>query len=151
MTRLADDGARYYGPFGGRRETRLALDAVCAALRLPTCSRRFPRDIGKERPCLNFHMGRCDGFCRGQPDGEEYRRRMAQAASLLEGRLRAVTGELTEKMTAAAEALDFETAAALRDQRVCIGKDNQCPQFGLLQHSSDLTEDVRGVIALRLP
>ena len=116
VNRTADDGARYYGPFGGRHETRLALDAVCAALRLPTCSRRFPRDIGKERPCLNFHMGRCDGFCRGQPDGEEYRRRMAQAASLLEGRLRAVTGELTEKMTAAAEALDFETAAALRDQ-----------------------------------
>ena len=116
VNRTADDGARYYGPFGGRHETRLALDAVCAALRLPTCSRRFPRDIGKERPCLNFHMGRCDGFCRGQPDGEEYRRRMAQAASLLEGRLRAVTGELTERMTAAAEALDFETAAALRDQ-----------------------------------
>ena len=83
VNRTADDGARYYGPFGGRHETRLALDAVCAALRLPTCSRRFPRDIGKERPCLNFHMGRCDGFCRGQPDGEEYRRRMAQAASLL--------------------------------------------------------------------
>ena len=116
VNRTADDGARYYGPFGGRHETRLALDAVCAALRLPTCSRRFPRDIGKERPCLNFHMGRCDGFCRGQPDGEEYRRRMAQAASLLEGRLRAVTGELTERMIAAAEALDFETAAALRDQ-----------------------------------
>ena len=57
VNRTADDGAKYYGPFGGRHETRLALDAVCAALRLPTCSRRFPRDIGKERPCLNFHMG----------------------------------------------------------------------------------------------
>ena len=49
VNRTADDGAKYYGPFGGRHETRLALDAVCAALRLPTCSRRFPRDIGKER------------------------------------------------------------------------------------------------------
>ena len=117
VNRTADDGARYYGPFGGRHETRLALDAVCAALHLPTCSRKFPRDIGKERPCLNFHMGRCDGFCR--PDGpgaDEYRRRMTQAAALLDGKLKAVTAELTERMTAAAEALDFETAAALRDR-----------------------------------
>ena len=117
VNRTADDGAKYYGPFGGRHETRLALDAVCAALRLPTCSRRFPRDIGKERPCLNFHMGRCDGFCRPDgPDAAEYRRRMAQATALLEGKLRAVTTQLTERMTAAAEALDFETAAALRDR-----------------------------------
>ena len=117
VNRTADDGAKYYGPFGGRHETRLALDAVCAALCLPTCSRRFPRDIGKERPCLNFHMGRCDGFCRPDgPDAAEYRRRMAQATALLEGKLRAVTTQLTEQMNAAAEALDFETAAALRDR-----------------------------------
>ena len=60
----ADDNALYFGPFGGRNETRAAIDAICAAFRLPTCSRKFPRDIGKERPCLNFHMGLCDGYCR---------------------------------------------------------------------------------------
>ncbi len=65
--RTADDGAKYFGPFGGRRETRLAIEAVCSALKLPTCSRQFPRDIGRERPCLNHHIGRCDGFCL--PDG----------------------------------------------------------------------------------
>ncbi len=70
----ANDNAKYFGPFGGRYETRQALDAVCAALRLPTCSRRFPRDIGAERPCLNFHMGRCDGFCRKEMSAEEYNR-----------------------------------------------------------------------------
>ena len=69
--RQEKDGARYFGPFGGRQETRTALDAIAAALKLPTCSRRFPRDIGKERPCLNHHMGRCDAFCRGVPDEEE--------------------------------------------------------------------------------
>ena len=117
VNRPVDDGAKYFGPFGGRHETRLALDAVCTALRLPTCNRRFPRDIGRERPCLNFHMGRCDGFCRPDgPDSEEYRRRTAQATALLDGRLRAVTAELAEKMTAAAESLDFETAAACRDR-----------------------------------
>ena len=72
----ANDGARYFGPFGGRFETRQALDAVLSALRLPTCSRRFPRDVGAERPCLNFHMGRCDGFCRAEMTAEEYRRRI---------------------------------------------------------------------------
>ncbi|MFR7894713.1 MAG: hypothetical protein ACLU38_12215 [Dysosmobacter sp.] len=69
VNRPANDGARYFGPFGGRYETRQALDAVCAALRLPTCRRQFPRDIGAERPCLNFHMGRCDGFCRPEMTG----------------------------------------------------------------------------------
>ena len=69
VSRPAADGARYFGPYGGRYETRSALDAIAAALKLPTCSRRFPRDIGKERPCLNYHMGRCDGFCQGGPDG----------------------------------------------------------------------------------
>ena len=75
-----EDGARYFGPFGGRRETRLAIEAVCGALKLPICSRQFPRDIGRERPCLNHHIGRCDGFCLpGGPDQAEYRRRIRQA------------------------------------------------------------------------
>ena len=81
----ADDGAHYFGPFGGRSETRAAIDAICAAFRLPTCSRKFPRDIGKERPCLNHHMGRCDAFCRGTPDEDEYMRRIGQAEELLNG------------------------------------------------------------------
>ena len=85
VNKLANDGAKYFGPFGGRAETRQALDAVCAALRLPTCSRQFPRDIGAQRPCLNFHMGRCDGFCRSEMPAEEYRRRIVQAVQLLEG------------------------------------------------------------------
>ena len=97
--RIAQDGARYFGPFGGRHETRQAIDAVCAALKLPTCRRRFPRDLDADRPCLNYHMGRCDGFCRSTMSAEEYRRRMEQAA----------------------EALQFERAAALRDQAAAIG------------------------------
>ena len=115
--KTADDGAKYFGPFGGRRETRLAIEAVCGALRLPTCGRKFPRDIGRERPCLNFHMGKCDGFCRPDgPDEAEYRRRIGDAVSLLDGKLRGVTAALTEEMHAAAETLDFERAASLRDR-----------------------------------
>ena len=119
--RYANDSARYFGPFGGRYETRQALDAVFAALRLPTCNRRFPRDIGAERPCLNFHMGRCDGFCRPEMTAEEYNRRIDQACQLLEGKSRQLLREMTAEMEAEAEALRFEQAAAIRDRINAIG------------------------------
>ncbi|MGI5988518.1 MAG: excinuclease ABC subunit UvrC [Dysosmobacter sp.] len=119
--RYANDSARYFGPFGGRYETRQALDAVFAALRLPTCNRRFPRDIGAERPCLNFHMGRCDGFCRLEMTAEEYNRRIDQACQLLEGKSRQLLREMTAEMEAEAEALRFEQAAAIRDRINAIG------------------------------
>ena len=121
VNKPADDGARYFGPFGGRFETRQALDAVCSALRLPTCSRKFPRDIGAERPCLNFHMGRCDGFCRAGMSEAEYDRRIAQAVRLLEGHSRQLLREMTAEMEAEAETLHFEQAAALRDRINAIG------------------------------
>ena len=116
VNRPANDGAKYFGPFGGRYETRQAVDAVCQALRLPTCRRQFPRDIGAERPCLNFHMGRCDGFCRPEMPEAEYDRRMEQAAQLLEGRSKQLLQDMTAEMEAEAEALRFEQAAQLRDR-----------------------------------
>ena len=117
VSRAEEDGARYFGPFGGRRETRLAIEAVCGALRLPTCSRKFPRDIGKERPCLNLHIGKCDGFCRPEGPGQaEYQRRIEQAARIFSGHYRALTREMEQEMAQAAEELDFERAAALRDR-----------------------------------
>jgi excinuclease ABC subunit C len=120
VNRPVDDGARYFGPFGGRSETRAAVDAVCAAFKLPTCTRRFPRDIGKERPCLNHHMGRCDGFCRGVPDEKEYTARIEQAVQLLSGHYRQLTRAMGEEMRHEAEALHFEQAAALRDRIAAI-------------------------------
>ena len=110
------DWARYFGPYGGRFETRAALDAIAGALRLPACRKKFPRDIGKERPCLNYHMGRCDGFCRPEMTAEEYNRRMDMAVKILEGRTKLVTAELERDMEQAAEELRFEEAAALRDR-----------------------------------
>ena len=116
VSRVASDGARYFGPYGGRLETRSALDAIRNALHLPTCHKTFPRDIGKERPCLNHHMGRCDGFCRPEMSAEEYNRRIDLAVQLLEGKVRLVTAQLEKEMQEAAEALRFEEAAALRDR-----------------------------------
>ena len=114
--KCANDGAKYFGPFGGRFETRQALDAVLSALRLPTCNRKFPKEVGAERPCLNFHMGRCDGFCRPEMTAEEYNRRIRQACQLLEGKSKQLLREMKAEMEAEAEALRFEQAAQLRDR-----------------------------------
>ena len=116
VSKAADDGAEYFGPFGGRHETRAAIDAVCAILKLPTCHRQFPRDIGKERPCLNHHIGKCEGWCLGELSAEEYRRRITQATALFRGKLPQLKRELQHEMESAAENLEFEKAAALRDQ-----------------------------------
>jgi excinuclease ABC subunit C len=114
--KAAEDGARYFGPYASRRNTQAIIDALRAALRLPSCNRKFPRDIGKERPCLNFHMGKCDGYCRSEALKEQHDQAIAQAVSLLEGRFKEVQADLTAEMEQAAEELRFERAAELRDR-----------------------------------
>ena len=115
-TRPAEDGARYFGPYASRHSTQAIIDALRSALRLPSCSRKFPRDIGKERPCLNFHMGKCDGYCRSADLKERHEQAITQALSLLEGRFQEVKADLTSEMEQAAEELRFERAAELRDR-----------------------------------
>ena len=115
-SKAADDGARYFGPYASRGNTQGIIDALRTALRLPSCNKKFPRDIGKERPCLNFHMGKCDGYCRGDEWKEQHAQAMAQAISLLEGRFQEVQSDLTRDMEQAAEDLRFEQAAAIRDR-----------------------------------
>lgn len=114
--KVEEDRARYFGPYGGRGSTFEIIDALRAALRLPTCNRQFPRDIGKGRPCLNYHMGQCDGYCRAEMDQSRYREAIDQAVRLLEGQFKEVGEELTAEMALAAEELRFERAAALRDR-----------------------------------
>ena len=115
-SKAAEDGARYFGPYASRHNTQAIIDALRTALRLPSCHKKFPRDIGKERPCLNFHMGKCDGYCRGDEWKEQHDRAMAQAVSLLEGHFKEVQADLTTEMERAAEELRFEQAAELRDR-----------------------------------
>ena len=114
--RAAEDGARYFGPYGSRHSTQGILTALRTALKLPSCGKRFPRDIGKERPCLNFHMGQCDGYCRPEMPKERHEEAISQAISLLEGRFKEVEAELSAEMDRAAEELRFEQAAELRDR-----------------------------------
>lgn len=118
--RVSEDGARYFGPYGGRHDSQEIIDALRTALKLPSCSRKFPRDIGKERPCLNYHMGQCDGYCREEMTLEQHREAIAQAIRLLEGKFGEVEKDLTARMLQAAEQLEFEKAAALRDRMQAI-------------------------------
>jgi len=110
-----NDGAMYFGPFGGRNVTRTAVEAVCKALKLPTCSRVFPRDIGKERPCLNHHMGVCDAYCLPGTDPAKYRDGIDKAVMVMQGRTEELVAALRGEMEQAAEALRFEDAARIRD------------------------------------
>ena len=114
--KAAEDGARYFGPYGSRGNTQNIIDALLVALKLPSCNRKFPRDIGKERPCLNYHMGQCDGYCRKDMDQSRYREAIDQAVRLLEGKFQEVGEELKAEMELAAQELRFEKAAELRDR-----------------------------------
>ena len=114
--RMEKDGAKYFGPYGGRSMTAEIIDTICKALKLPTCSRRFPQDIGRQRPCLNYHMGACAGYCLKDASAEEYRRSIREAELILEGKTAELTADLTRRMEETAEALRFEYAAELRDR-----------------------------------
>ena len=116
VSRVQDDGAEYFGPFGGRSVTQHVMDAIRLSLKLPGCHKKFPRDIGKERPCLNYHMNNCDGWCQPSRSPERYRETMRQAVLLLRGNYQEVAREIEGQMQAAAEELRFEQAAELRDR-----------------------------------
>ena len=116
VSKPAEDGADYYGPYGGRAVTHDMVEAIRLTLKLPGCHKQFPRDIGKERPCLNYHMNQCAGWCRPEKTCAEYRQVMLQAKQLLQGNYKAVAEEIRQQMLAAAENLEFELAANLRDR-----------------------------------
>ncbi len=116
VSKLAEDGAAYYGPYGSRGVTQDVLEAIRLTLRLPDCSRQFPGDIGKDRPCLNYHMNQCDGWCQPNRGYQEYRNRVEQAKQLLGGNYKAVAEDIRSQMLSAAENLEFELAASLRDR-----------------------------------
>jgi excinuclease ABC subunit C len=116
VSKISDDGAAYYGPYGSRGVTQDVMEAIRLTLKLPGCKKEFPRDVGKDRPCLNYHMNQCGGWCQASKSAVEYRALMEQARQLLNGNYKAVAGEIKEQMLAAAENLEFELAASLRDR-----------------------------------
>ena len=116
VAKTGHDADRYFGPYTSRRAAYHAIDTINETLKLKTCRRVFPRDIGKDRPCLNLHLGRCIAPCTGQVSAEEYAARVQEGISLLEGNDKALLADLTARMEQAAEDLRFEQAATLRDR-----------------------------------
>lgn len=116
VSRITDDGASYYGPYGSRSVTQSVMEAITRTLKLPGCHKEFPRDVGKGRVCLNYHMNQCAGWCQSDKTQAEYRSVMEQAKQLLQGNYKAVADEIRQQMLRYAENLEFELAAGQRDR-----------------------------------
>lgn len=116
VSKPAEDGAEYFGPYGGRAVTHDVMEAIRLTLKLPGCRKQFPRDLDKERPCLNYHMNQCAGWCQSSKPCSEYRQTMQQARDLLKGNYKTVSDEIKKQMLEAADRLEFELAASLRDR-----------------------------------
>ncbi len=116
------DRARYFGPYQGSSSAHAALEAVMKVFSLPTCKRSFPRDIGKERPCIYKDMGRCVAPCTGCVTAEEYGELVRGAQRVLSGNSGEAKEALRLEMERASETLEFERAAALRDSILALDR-----------------------------
>ncbi|MCI8553923.1 MAG: excinuclease ABC subunit UvrC [Clostridiales bacterium] len=111
-----DDGSRYLGPYISSMAVQQSVDEANRIFQLPTCSRIFPRDIGKGRPCLNYYIKQCCGPCAGRMSQADYEERLEQALEFLTHGGKNAEELLQRRMEEAAEKLDFEKAARLRDR-----------------------------------
>lgn len=120
-TRLPD-GALYFGPYSSTYTVFTAIAQLERTLGIPSCKRRFPEDIGKDRPCIYYQIGRCMGVCTGNVSQLEYRETIERAAEILRGGTREVIAALTKKMLRASDELEFEEAARCRDSIEALRK-----------------------------
>lgn len=111
-----DDGSEYIGPYLSSYLVRQSVDAANKIFKLPQCNKVFPRDFGKSRPCLNYYISQCCGLCTGKIKKSDYDEAVDGAIAFLKGDSRDIIADLRVKMEKAAEVLDFEQAAKLRDR-----------------------------------
>ncbi len=112
---LKKDKSRYFGPYTNAKAVKESLDLMHKLYRIRTCSRSLPKDIGKGRPCLNYHIKQCSAPCQGYISKEEYQKNFACALEFLNGNYAPLLKELEEKMLEASESMDFEKAIEYRD------------------------------------
>ena len=117
---MKKDQSKYFGPYQSAGAVKDAIDLLNAIYQLRTCNRNLPRDIGAERPCLNYHIGKCAGPCNGFVSAQDYRKRVDGALEFLSGNYGPILKDLENQMKAAAERLEFEEAARLRDLHVSV-------------------------------
>lgn len=117
-----DDGAQYIGPYKSSYYVKSAVEEANKIFMLPTCNRRFPQDFRKGRPCLNYHIKQCMAPCTGRVKLNDYRESLAQALDFLKGGSSNSIKQLTAQMEEAAENLEFERAARIRDKINAVKK-----------------------------
>lgn len=113
--RIQKDKAKYFGPYTSAGAVRDTIDLLHKLYHIRSCNRNLPRDIGKERPCLNYHIKQCDGPCQGYISKEEYGKSVQQVLRFLNGNFDGILKELEEKMMEASDNLEFEKAIEYRE------------------------------------
>ena len=109
------DKTKYFGPYTSAAAVKDTIELMNKLYRLKTCNRKLPRDIGLDRPCLNYHIKQCLAPCQGYISKDEYRERVEQALDFLNGNYKPILQELEQKMQEASESLDYEEAIRYRD------------------------------------
>ena len=112
---MKKDKSRYFGPYTSAGAVKDTIDLIKKLYKIRSCNKTFPRDIGKERPCLYYHIGQCNAPCQGNFTKEQYRESVAQAVDFLAGNHAPVVKMLEEKMNQASEEMEFEKAIEYRD------------------------------------
>ena len=113
--KMLKDKAKYFGPYTSSQAVRDTIELLHKLYHIRSCNRNLPRDVGKERPCLNYHIKQCDGPCQGYISQEDYGKAVQEVIRFLNGNFDGILKELKEKMNAASEALEFEKAIELRE------------------------------------
>jgi len=113
--RIVKDKAKYFGPYTSAGAVKDTIELIRKLYNIRSCSRRLPRDIGKERPCLNYHIHQCKAPCQGYISQEDYRKAIDEVLSFLNGNYDGVLKNLEKKMTDASEAMEFEKAIEYRE------------------------------------
>lgn len=142
--KMTKDKCRYFGPFTSAYAVRETIDLIRRICRLRSCSRRLPEDIGKERPCLNYHIHQCDAPCQGYIDREEYGKKVEKALDFLGGNYAPVLRMLEQNMQDAASRMEFEEAASWRD---LLGSARQVAQHQKITNEDGEDKDVLAVAA----
>ncbi len=110
------DGSKYYGPITDATAVKETVEAIHKMWPIRKCKKVFPRDLGKERPCLNYHIGQCQAPCDGLITKEEYMKNIEEATDFLEGKHHDIVAKMKKKMQEASDKMEFEVAAAYRDK-----------------------------------
>ncbi|MCI9017809.1 MAG: excinuclease ABC subunit UvrC, partial [Lachnospiraceae bacterium] len=136
---LKKDKGKYYGPYTSAGAVKDTIDLIHKLYQIRTCNRNLPRDIGKDRPCLNYHIKQCNAPCQGYISREEYGKNVAKALEFLNGNYAPLIRELEEKMKAAADAMEFEAAIELRE---LLNSVKQIAQKQKITHSDMEDKDI---------